>query len=66
MELFCESFTAAARPIDFFALFLAKIMFDGATTTPTIPMENKIPRPLNGLFPSGSVLDTIFNSYSIK
>ena len=21
MELFCESFTAAARPIDFFALF---------------------------------------------
>lgn len=47
-----------------FALFLAKIMFDGATTTPTIPMENKIPRILNGTFPAGSVLDTIFNNYA--
>ena len=46
------------------ALFASKIMFDGATMTPTIPMENKIPRPLNGLFPSGSVLDIIFNSYA--
>ena len=46
------------------ALFVSKIMFDGATMTPTIPMENKIPRPLNGLFPSGSILDTIFNSYA--
>lgn len=47
-----------------FALFLAKIMFYGATTTPTIPMENKIPRIFNGTFPSGSVLDTIFNNYA--
>lgn len=47
-----------------FALFLAKIMFDGATTTPTIPMENKIPRIFNGTFPAGSVLDTIFNNYA--
>ncbi len=39
-------------------------MFDGATMTPTIPMEQKIPRPLNGLFPSGSILDTIFNAYA--
>ena len=46
------------------ALFASKIMFDGATMTPTIPMENKIPRPLNGVFPSGSILDTIFNSYA--
>lgn len=46
------------------ALFVSKMIFDGATMTPTIPMENKIPRPLNGLFPSGSVLDTIFNSYA--
>ena len=47
-----------------FALFMAKIMFDGATTTPTIPMENKIPRIFNGTFPSGSILDTIFNNYA--
>jgi len=46
------------------ALFASKIMFDGATMTPTIPMEQKIPRPLNGLFPSGSILDTIFNAYA--
>lgn len=46
------------------ALFASKIMFDGATMTPTIPMENKIPRPLDGVFPQGSILDTIFNAYS--
>ena len=46
------------------ALFASKIMFDGATMTPTIPMEQKIPRPLNGLFPSGGILDTIFNAYA--
>lgn len=46
------------------ALFISKIIFDGATMTPTIPMENKIPRPLNGVFPQGSILDTIFNSYA--
>lgn len=46
------------------ALFASKIMFDGATMTPTIPMENKIPRPLNGVFSPGSVLDIIFNSYA--
>ncbi|MDU4861923.1 MAG: ABC transporter permease [Terrisporobacter othiniensis] len=47
-----------------FALFISKIMFAGATTTPTIPMENKIPRIFNGTFPGGSVLDTIFNNYA--
>lgn len=47
-----------------FALFLAKIMFDGATTTPTISMENKMPRIFNGTFQSGSILDTIFNNYA--
>ncbi|RDY26051.1 ABC transporter permease [Romboutsia weinsteinii] len=45
------------------ALFASKIMFDGATMTPTIPMENKIPRPLNGLLPDG-ILNTMFNSYA--
>ena len=27
------------------ALFTSKILFNGSVTTPTIPMENKIPRP---------------------
>ena len=41
------------------ALFTSKILFNGSVTTPTIPMENKIPRPLNGVFESGSILDTL-------
>lgn len=46
------------------ALFMAKIIFDGSVTTPTISMENKIPRPLAGVFEPGSILDTIFNTYA--
>lgn len=46
------------------ALFASKILFEGSTTTPTIPIENKIPKPLDGLFEKGSVLDTIFNAYA--
>jgi len=46
------------------ALFTSKILFDGATNTPPIPIENKIPRPLNGVFEQGSILDTIFNTYA--
>ena len=46
------------------ALFMSKIIFDGATMTPTISMENKMPRPLNGLLPEGRILDTIFNTYA--
>ena len=46
------------------ALFTSKILFNGSVTTPTIPMENKIPRPFNGVFESGSMLDTIFNTYA--
>lgn len=46
------------------ALFISKILFDGATMTPAIPLKDKIPRPFNGIFPQGSALDTIFNSYA--
>ncbi|GAA3643807.1 ABC transporter permease [Asaccharospora irregularis] len=46
------------------ALFASKIIFDGATMTPTISMENKIPRPLAGVFEGGGILDTIFNTYA--
>ncbi len=46
------------------ALFTSKILFNGSVTTPTIPMENKIPRPFNGVFEAGSMLDIIFNTYA--
>lgn len=45
------------------ALFLSRLFFDGATMTKPIPIENKIPRSLNGVFAKNSVLDVIFNQY---
>lgn len=46
------------------ALFISKIMFDGATTTPTIPMEEKMPRLFSKVFETGGILDTILNNYA--
>ncbi len=46
------------------ALFLCRKLFDGSTMTPAIELSNKIPRPLNGLFPSGSFGDIVFNTYA--
>ena len=46
------------------AIFASKVLFDGASQTPSIPIEEKMPRPLNGIFEQGSVLDTIFNTYA--
>lgn len=46
------------------ALFASKILFEGSTTTPTIPIENKIPRPFNGMFEQGSIMDLLLNSYA--
>ncbi|MDR5658975.1 ABC transporter permease [Serpentinicella sp. ANB-PHB4] len=60
------------------ALFLSRIIFEGATMTPLIPLENKMPRPFNNLFTllnnrlpeplnnffaRNSVMDLIFNQY---
>lgn len=41
------------------AMFLAKMMFDGATNTPMVP--NTMPRPLDGLFEVNSSPYWIFN-----
>jgi len=44
------------------ALFLSRMFFEGATMTKSIPLPNKMPRPLNGVFPEGSLLNTIFDN----
>ena len=46
------------------ALFTSKMLFDGSTMTPAIDIDQKIPRPFNGVFTQGSPLDTIFNTYA--
>ncbi|MEA1972194.1 MAG: ABC transporter permease, partial [Candidatus Cloacimonadota bacterium] len=38
------------------ALFFSRIFFDGATMTKAIDLNNKIPRPLHGIFPERSFL----------
>ena len=44
------------------ALFLSRIFFEGATMTKSIQLDNKMPRPLNGVFPEGSFLNIIFDN----
>ncbi|WP_077370172.1 ABC transporter permease [Anaerosalibacter sp. Marseille-P3206] len=46
------------------ALFLSRIFFDGATMTKPIQLDNKMPRPLNGVFAQNSFLDLVFNQYA--
>lgn len=45
------------------AIFVSKVLFDGSTMTPAIPLDKKMPRYLNGLLPSGFI-DTVFNTYA--
>lgn len=44
------------------ALFLSRMFFEGATMTKSIALDNKMPRPLNGVFPDGSFLKIIFDN----
>ncbi len=44
------------------ALFLSRIFFHGATTTPSISLANKMPRLLSGLFPEKSFFYYIFDN----
>ena len=70
--LACISFTAnqvvSGIAINFlgpgFALLLSRLLFDGAAMTLPLPLDEKINRPLNGLFAQNSVFDVIFNRYS--
>ena len=45
------------------ALFLARLFFAGATQTPSIPLENKIPRLFDGLIKNQG-LKNIFSQYA--
>lgn len=47
-----------------FALLLSRLMFDGAAMTLPLPLDEKISRPLNGLFKQNSFFDMILNRYS--
>lgn len=44
------------------ALFLSRMFFEGATMTKSIALDNKMPRPLNGVFPDKSLLNIIFDN----
>jgi len=44
------------------ALFLSRMFFEGATMTKSIPLDFKMPRPLNGVFPDGSFLNIILDN----
>ena len=46
------------------ALFLCKVFFDGAAMTLPLDLDHKIPRPLNGIIPSGSFLNSVLNQYA--
>ncbi len=46
------------------SLFFSRLFFEGSTMTKPIPLNNMIPRPLNGVFPKNSFLDQIFNQYA--
>lgn len=68
----CISFTAnqvvSGIAINFlgpgFALLLSRLMFDGAAMTLPLPLDEKISRPLNGIFKQNSFFDMILNRYS--
>lgn len=45
------------------AVFLCKHLYGGSTMTPPLDLSWKFPRPLNGVFTEGSLLDNIFNTY---
>jgi len=46
------------------SLFFCRVFFAGATMTPPVSLDRKIPRPLNGLFPPGSFPDLVLNQYA--
>lgn len=45
------------------AIYFSKVLFNGSNSTDPIPMENKIPRYLNGIFTKDSFFDIAFNTY---
>ncbi len=48
------------------ALFVSKRIFDGASHTPPIDLNNKMPQLFSNVFPSGGVLELIFKRYATE
>src|SRR4030042_1958517 len=46
------------------SLFFSKLLCDGATMTKPLSLEDKSPRPFNGIFEQNSFFDLIFNQYT--
>lgn len=46
------------------AIYACKLLFDNSSMTPSILLEEKMPRYLNNIFAKGSFLDTVFNTYA--
>lgn len=48
------------------ALFISKRIFNGASHTPPIDLNNKMPQLFSNVFPSGGVLELIFKRYATE
>ena len=46
------------------ALFLSRILFQGSTVTLPVPLDQKMPRPMKGVFSQNSFSDLVFNQYA--
>lgn len=46
------------------ALFISRLLFNDATQTIPLPLNKKIPRPFDGVFPKNTFLDLVFNQYA--
>jgi ABC-type uncharacterized transport system permease subunit len=46
------------------SLFCSRLLFDGATQTLALPLDAKISRPLNGVFPQNGFWDMVLNQYA--
>lgn len=46
------------------AIFLSRMFFEGAAMTKPIPLDSKMPRPLNNILPSNLFINSIFNQYA--
>lgn len=46
------------------AVFLSSLFFEGAAMTKPIPLEFKMPQPLNGILPEKTFINSVFNQYA--
>jgi ABC-type uncharacterized transport system permease subunit len=46
-------------------IFINRLIFNGSVSTNNIPLEDKMPRPLQKIFVQGSIWDNLVNFYSV-